>query len=92
MLKKYLLNTSGNFGMMFAVISAMLVIGIGAAIDMSSMTSQKSNLQSMSDSAVLAAVSSGEDDLEALKAIVAKKPATSSTPKINFKFFIFSKN
>lgn len=71
MLKKYLLNTSGNFSIMFAVASTMLVLGVAAAIDIGGFTSQKSTLQSMSDAAVLAAVSSGEDKPGKLKKIVA---------------------
>lgn len=69
MLKKYLLNTSGNFGMMFGIISTMLILGAGVAIDFAGITSEKSTLQDMSDAAVLAAVSSGEDNPAKLKKI-----------------------
>ena len=72
MLKKYLLNTSGNFGMMFGVISTMLILGAGVAIDFAGITSEKSTLQDMSDAAVLAAVSSGEENLAVLKKIAAE--------------------
>ncbi len=72
MLKKYLLNTSGNFGMMFGIISTMLVLGVGVAIDFAGITSEKSTLQDMSDAAVLAAVSSGEENLAVLKKIAAE--------------------
>jgi len=72
MLKKYLLNTSGNFSIMFSVAITMLLLGVGAAIDISGAISQKSTAQSLSDAAVLAAVSSGETDPKLLEEIVRK--------------------
>lgn len=70
MLKKYLLNTSGNFSIMFSVAVTMLLLGVGAAIDISGAISQKSTLQGISDAAVLAAVSSDETDPKILEAII----------------------
>lgn len=70
MLKKYLKNTSGNFSIMFAVGATVLLLGAGLAIDTSGAMSQKSKLQSLSDAAVLAAVTSGEENPAKLKKIV----------------------
>jgi len=78
MLKKYLLNTSGNFGMMFAVSVSMLLLGVGAAIDISGSISQKTSLQAMSDAAVLAAVTSGETDRDQLKKIITESLAANN--------------
>ena len=78
MLKKYLLNTSGNFGMMFAVGVSMLLLGVGAAIDISGSISQKTSLQAMSDAAVLAAVTSGETNRGQLKKIIAESLAANN--------------
>ena len=44
MLKKYLLNTSGNFSIMFAVGVTMLLLGVGAAIDITGATSQNDTM------------------------------------------------
>ena len=70
MFKKYLSNTAGNIGMMFAVTSAMLIIGAGAAIDISNVLSQRNTMQSLSDAAALAAVTSGETEYADVKAFV----------------------
>ncbi len=70
MLNKYLSNTAGNIGMMFAVTSSMLIIGIAAALDLAGSSSQQDNLQSMSDAAVLAAVTSGETEYDLVKPFV----------------------
>lgn len=86
MLKKYLLNTSGNFSIMFAVASTMLIFGVAAAIDMAGLTSQKSTLQSMSDAAVLAAVTSGEENPEILKKIAAESLNANNFEKLPLDF------
>jgi len=70
MLKKYLLNTSGNFGIMFALFSTVLVLGAGIAVDFAGMTKQRQTIQNYVDAAVLAAVTSDTDDLTELQQIV----------------------
>lgn len=70
MFKKYLSNTAGNISMMFAVTAGMLIIGVGAAIDITNSISKKTTMQGMSDAAALAAVTSGETNYAAIKAFV----------------------
>jgi len=79
MFKKYLLNTSGNFSIMFSVAVGALLIGVGAAMDISGATSQRTSVQAMSDAAVLAAVSSKKEKLKDLKEIVAESLAANNT-------------
>lgn len=56
MFKRYLKDTSGNFAMIMAVSSLVLLSGVGAAVDYTSMTRQSSLMQDYADAAVLAAV------------------------------------
>ncbi len=70
MLKRYLNNTSGQLAIMFSMLAGLLIIGMGVAIDTTGVTSQKSSLQNYADSAVLAAVTSGETDIIKLQAVV----------------------
>ena len=53
--KNFKTDTGGNVAMMFAVSTLMLLGGIGAAIDFSSMSRARVELQSQVDAAVLAA-------------------------------------
>ncbi len=69
MLKKFKNNTDGNVAMMFAGTSLALILGIGAALDFSSASSLKQELQDMIDAATLAAAktnSVSEADLQAI--------------------------
>lgn len=75
MLKKYLLNTSGNFGVMFALFSTVLVLGVGVAVDFSGMVNQRQALQNYIDAAVLAAVTADTDDIVELQKIVDERIA-----------------
>lgn len=70
MLKKFLSNTSGNIGVMFAGTAATLLLLVAGALDLTGMTSQKNSMQSMSDAAALAAVTSGETNRGAIRAFV----------------------
>lgn len=79
MLKKYLLSTSGIFSIMFAVGVTMLLLGVGAAIDITGATSQNDTMQSLSDAAVLAAVTSGETDYDELKKVIEQSLAVNNT-------------
>ena len=69
-IKKYLSNETGNFGVMFALFSTVLILGVGIAVDLSGMLSQRGKLQNYIDAAVLSAVTSGEKDKAELQAIV----------------------
>ena len=72
MLKKFLLNTSGHFGVLFSLTAGILLMGVGAAIDISGMTKHKSELQQLSDAAVLAGATLDQDKrAEVIKAIEA---------------------
>lgn len=86
MFKRYLLNTSGNFGIMFSVIMGLLVLGVGAAIDTAGITSEKARLQSMSDAATLAAAASGATELEELKKVVEASLKSNNYDDIDFKW------
>ena len=67
MLKRYLHDTSGQFAIMFSVCVTMLIFGMGAAVDLAAMQKERSQLQSMTDSAVLAAAALKTDKLADLK-------------------------
>ena len=69
MLKKYLEDRSGQFAIMFAVASTVLLISVGVAVDIQGVTKGRKRLQDMTDSAVLAAAASREDKIGALKQI-----------------------
>ena len=69
MFKNYSKEISGNIAIMFALSLMALMIGVGAAVDITSMTSKKSNYQSLADAAVLAAARSGETNRAALELI-----------------------
>ncbi len=84
MFKKYLSNSAGNISIMFAVSSFTLLIAIAAAIDYLGSTSQKDNMQSMSDAAVLAAVTSGETTHEKLKPFVEASLEANNTGNIAY--------
>ena len=75
MLKKYLLNTSGNFGIMFALFSTVLIFGAGIAVDYGGMVSQRTKLQNVIDAAVLAAATSGTKDISEIQKIVDERIA-----------------
>lgn len=57
MLKKYLKCRGGQFSIIFAIGSMVLIMGIGGAIDISSAQSHQKKLQNAVDSAALAAAS-----------------------------------
>ena len=59
MLKNYLHNTSGNFGIMFSVTMTVLLLGVGVAVDTAGLTKSRANMQSLADIGALAAASSG---------------------------------
>jgi len=73
-LNSYLSNRDGNFAMMFAITSTLLVGGAAVAVDVAGMYSAKSEMQDYLDSAALAAVievSNSEKKLNGKKKTVA---------------------
>lgn len=76
----YKQNTSGSVATMMAVMATTLLIGIGVAVDYGAMVSKRSYLQNVADSAILAAVVSGEADQAKLQAIAAKFIASTDYP------------
>jgi len=67
--KTILRDKDGHMAIMFALGGSVLVLAMGVAIDMSSLTSRVSKLQSATDAAVLAATVSGEKDNDKLTEI-----------------------
>lgn len=62
MLKRYLKNTSGQFAIMFAGFTTVLILAAGAAIDIIGIQKSKSDLQALTDAAVLAAARSKSEN------------------------------
>jgi len=83
MLKKYLLNTSGNFGIMFALFSTVLILGAGIVVDYAGMINQRTKLQNVIDAAVLAAATSGKKDINEIQKIVDERVALLNAEGIN---------
>ncbi len=80
MFKKFLLDTSGNFAIMFSVCATALVMSVAAAIDISGMYKQRSDLQYLTDAAALAAASLRTDNTgEIQKAAKAAVEANNTT-------------
>lgn len=61
---KYQKNNSGSMAINFAVASAAILIGVGAAIDYSRMTSTQGDLQAIADATALASAKASEKDLQ----------------------------
>ena len=70
MMSKLYNDVSGNMATIFAVSLMLIMITLGAAVDISGMSSSRSTLQNYVDSAVLAAAASGVQDLDELQIIV----------------------
>lgn len=66
MLKKYTTDKSGNFSIMMGVTASVLLMAVGAAVDVSGMLHQKSMMQDYADAAVLAAARTLDDDIAVL--------------------------
>lgn len=65
----FMKNISGNVAIMFAICLSMLVMSVGAAIDISRLHDYKTSIQDIADAAVLAAAISGETDQITLQLI-----------------------
>ena len=66
-------DSSGNFGLMSALLAVPLVFSVGLAIDFSSISSRKSSLQHAIDAAVLAIAHEGKDVTDEEAAAIASK-------------------
>jgi Flp pilus assembly protein TadG len=62
MIKRFLKDTGGNFAMMFGVVTSLILVSAGAAVDVNGMRTERSAYQRYADAAVLAAAGSGETD------------------------------
>jgi len=86
MLKKYLKDTSGQFAVMFAVCSTALLISMGAAVDIIGMQKEKTQLQALTDAAVLAAAGLKTDNKAEMQkmaqAVFDANDTTGKAPKI----------
>jgi len=69
MFKRFLKDQSGQFAILFSLAATMLVAGVGVAIDVSSIQSEKQKYQDLSDAAVLAAAVSGKQTQAELQLI-----------------------
>lgn len=85
MFKKLLKSESGNMGIMMSVSAAVLVMGIGAAIDITGTSSSRQSLQDMVDNATLAAAKSKSKKRKELKVIVDKVIAQHNTENLPIK-------
>lgn len=64
---KFLVNTSGNVGMMFAIVSVVLVGGLAVAIDLSNAFSARQRLQNTTDAIALLAARDGIENRSELQ-------------------------
>ena len=67
-LKNYLQDRSGNYALMFALGSLAILTGVGAAIDINRLHSEKSRAQFVADAAVLQAVTDFKQNLRTERA------------------------
>lgn len=67
MFKRYLKDTSGQFAIMFAGAATALLLSAASAIDIIGMQKQRSQLQSMTDAAAIAAAAAKTDNLAEIK-------------------------
>lgn len=58
---EFAVDRGGNFGIISAVLAVPLVLGVGLAIDFSSISAKRSTLQQAADAAVLAIAREGKD-------------------------------
>lgn len=70
MLKRFLGDRSGNFGMMMGLMTLPLVLAVGFGVDYSRYVSATQHLQELTDGASLAVAASQERDEEKLNALV----------------------
>lgn len=66
MFRRFLNDTTGQFAIMFAGFATVLILGAGTAVDVIGIQKSKSDLQALTDAAVLAAASSKSDNVAEL--------------------------
>ncbi len=81
--RKYLKSSDGGMAINFGLGITALLIGVGAAIDISLMTSQKSKLQDVADATALAAAMSGEIEQNVLQNYSEKFVKSSKVPDVD---------
>ncbi len=86
MLKTYLHNSSGNFAMIFALAVTAIVIGTAASIDLMGIQKQKSQLQALTDAAVLAAAGTKSENKAELRKIAKATIDSNNLTGANIKF------
>lgn len=69
-IKSYLKNTSGQFSIMFAICSTVLVGGVGAAIDLTNQVKTKTELQNVSDAAAIMVMKSDARSQDQVNSLV----------------------
>lgn len=79
-------ETAGNMSMIFAIGLTIMLGAVGVAIDLSGVVSEKSRLQDITDSAVLAASASGETDKKKLEEVVDDVMASHSKDYRDFTY------
>jgi len=79
MFKRYLKDTSGQFAIMLAVSAMAMAVAVGAAVDLIGMQKQKTQLQALADSAVLAAAATKSENPGELRRI-AKAAIDANNP------------
>jgi len=75
LLRRYLVDSAGNFGVMFALYGSILILAVSIVLDISFLHKDHAKLQNSLDSAVLAAAisnSSGELDTDVHQLILEK--------------------
>lgn len=77
---------------MFSVVSLLLLLGVGIAIDYSKMVSTRLKLQSITDAAVLAAATSGSSDQNELQKLVDRLAEDSGYPNVKLNVTITDAN
>ncbi len=69
MLKQYIKDSSGQFAIMVALVVSILMLCVGVAVDLSIVHRHKVDLQNLTDSAVLSAAASRDDNIGNLKTL-----------------------
>lgn len=85
MVKAFLKSQSGNMGIMMAVSASVLIMGVGAAIDVTGTSNSRQSLQDMVDNATLAAAKSKSKKRKELKLIVDKVIAQHNSENLAIK-------
>ena len=76
-------DRTGNFGILLAMMSVPLLIGVGLSIDYSSALQARTHMQAIADGAALALVASRENDQAKLQALAQRHVAANFTPMLD---------